>query len=289
MDEIPASESATLLVCCPDRRGIVAALAQLLHGHGANILEADQHTDRAAGTFFQRIHFDLSDLHTDRRTLEGGIAEVGERMGMTWRLAYADQAKRVALFTSKTSHCLYDLLLRHQAGELRCEIPVIVSNHPDHKQVAEQFGIPFQVFPITKENKREQEERQHELLRREKIDLVVLARYMQVLSGEFLDAYEGAVINIHHSFLPAFQGGRPYHQAYERGVKLIGATAHYATQDLDEGPIIEQHVIRASHRHSVAELVRKGRDVERSVLSQAVRWHLEDRVLIHGNRTVVFE
>ena len=289
MDENPASETATLLVCCPDRRGIVAALAQLLHGHGANILEADQHTDRAAGVFFQRIHFDLSELHTDRRTLEGAIAEVAGRMSMTWRLAYGDQLKRVAIFTSKTSHCLYDLLLRHQAGELRCEIPLILSNHPDHKQVAEQFGLPFVVLPITKANKREQEERQLALLRERQVELVVLARYMQILSGEFLDAFGQPVINIHHSFLPAFQGGRPYHKAYERGVKLIGATAHYATLDLDEGPIIEQDVIRASHRHSVAELVRKGRDVERTVLSRAVRWHLEDRVLVHGNKTVVFE
>jgi formyltetrahydrofolate deformylase len=289
MEDSPAQETATLLVCCPDRRGIVAALAQLLHGHGANILEADQHTDRAAGIFFQRIHFDLSELHTDRRTLEGAIREVAERMGMTWRLAYGDRAKRVAIFSSKTSHCLYDLLLRHQAGELSCEIPLILSNHPDHKHVAEQFGIPFVVLPVTRANKREQEERQLALLRERHVELVVLARYMQVLSGDFLDAFDRPVINIHHSFLPAFQGGRPYHKAYERGVKLIGATAHYATRDLDEGPIIEQDVIRASHRHSVAELVRKGRDVERTVLSRAVRWHLEDRVLVHGNKTVVFE
>jgi formyltetrahydrofolate deformylase len=288
MQENPPPQTATLLVCCPDRRGIVAALAQLLHGHGANILEADQHTDRAAGVFFQRIHFDLGELHTDRRTLEGAIAEVADRMGMTWRLAYADRVKKMALFTSKTSHCLYDLLLRHQAGELRCQIPLIVSNHPDHKQVAEQFGIPFHVLPVTQENKRDQEQRQLALLREAEVDLVALARYMQVLSGAFLDACEAAVINIHHSFLPAFQGGRPYHKAYERGVKLIGATAHYATQDLDEGPIIEQDVIRASHRHSVTDLVRKGRDVERTVLSRAVRWHLEDRVLVHGNKTVVF-
>jgi formyltetrahydrofolate deformylase len=289
MPEPTVPETATLLICCPDRRGIVAALAQLLHGHGANILEADQHTDRAAGIFFQRIRFDLSDLHTDRRTLEGAIAEVGARMSMTWQLAYADRAKRVAILTSKTSHCLYDLLLRHQAGELRCEIPLILSNHPDHKQVAEQFGISFQVLPVTRENKREQEDRQLELLRSAEIDVLVLARYMQILSGDFLDAFARPVINIHHSFLPAFQGGRPYHKAYERGVKLIGATAHYATRDLDEGPIIEQDVLRASHRHSVADLVRKGRDVERAVLSRALRWHLEDRVLVHGNKTVVFE
>ncbi len=284
----PPAETATLLVCCPDRRGIVAALAQVLHGHGANILEADQHTDRGAGVFFQRIHFDLSDLHTDRATLEGAIGEVAQRMKMQWRLAYADRAKRVAVFVSKTDHCLYDLLLRHQAGELCCEIPLIVSNHPDKRSVADQFGIPYHVVPITRETKAAQEEKELALLSELSIDLVVLARYMQVLSADFLERFGQPVINIHHSFLPAFSGGRPYHQACERGVKLIGATAHYATSDLDEGPIIEQDVIRASHRHSVGDLVEKGRDVERTVLSRAVRWHLEDRVLVHGNKTVVF-
>jgi len=282
-------QTATLLVSCPDRRGLVAALAQLLHGHGANILEADQHTDRAAGVFFQRIHFDLSELLTDRLTLERAIGEVAQRLQMDWRIAYADERKRVAIFVSRTNHCLYDLLLRHQSGELRCEIPLIVSNHPDHKPVAEQFGLAYRVFPITRENRATQEERELALLEEERIDFVVLARYMQILSGEFLDHFGRPVINIHHSFLPAFSGGRPYHQAYERGVKLIGATAHYATRDLDEGPIIEQDVIRASHRHSVEDLVRKGRDVERTVLSRAVRWHVEDRVLVHGHKTVVFE
>jgi formyltetrahydrofolate deformylase len=284
----PAPDTATLLVCCPDRRGIVAALAQLLYGHGANLLDADQHTDTAAQIFFQRIHFDLAELRTDRISLEQAIGELAERMQMRWHLAYADRIKRMAIFVSRTDHCLYDLLLRHQAGELRCEIPLILSNHPDHKRVAEQFGIDFHVFPITVESKREQEDRELDLLAEHGIDLVVLARYMQVLTGEFLDRFEGSIINIHHSFLPAFSGGRPYHQAHERGVKLIGATAHYATVDLDEGPIVEQDVIRASHRNEVEDLIRKGRDVERSVLSRAVRWHLEDRVLVYGNKTVVF-
>jgi len=281
-------DTATLLVCCPDRRGIVAALAQVLYGHGANILEADQHTDAEAGVFFQRIHFDLSELHTDRGTMEAALTEVAERLEMTWRLSHANQVQRLAIFASRTDHCLYDLLLRHQAGELRCEIPLILSNHPDHKKVAEQFGIPYHVFAISQENKAAQEERELALLQAERVDLVVLARYMRVLSDGFLERFRHPVINIHHSFLPAFSGSRPYHQALERGVKLIGATAHYATRELDEGPIIEQDVIRASHRHSVEELVRKGRDVERTVLSRAVRWHLEDRVLVHGNRTVVF-
>jgi formyltetrahydrofolate deformylase len=281
-------KTATLLVSCPDRRGIVAALAQLLHGHGANILDSDQHTDSEAGVFFQRIRFDLSDLVTDHTSLSNAIAEVAERMEMRWSLCHAEKVKRLAIFVSRTDHCLYDLLLRHRAGELPCEIPLIVSNHPDLKPVAEQFGIDFRVFPIDAQNRREQEERELALLEDRAIEVIALARYMQILSGKFLKRYPSRVINIHHSFLPAFSGGRPYHQAYERGVKLIGATAHYATVDLDEGPIIEQDVIRASHRDSVKELTRKGRDVERAVLSRAVRWHLEDRVLVYGNKTVVF-
>jgi formyltetrahydrofolate deformylase len=281
-------KTATLLVSCSDRRGIVAALAQLLHGHGANILDSDQHTDSEAGVFFQRIRFDLSDLVTDHTSLSNAIAEVAERMEMRWSLCHAEKVKRLAIFVSRTDHCLYDLLLRHRAGELPCEIPLIVSNHPDLKPVAEQFGIDFRVFPIDAQNRREQEERELAVLEDRAIDVIALARYMQILSGKFLERYPSRVINIHHSFLPAFSGGRPYHQAHERGVKLIGATAHYATADLDEGPIIEQDVIRASHRDSVKELTRKGRDVERAVLSRAVRWHLEDRVLVYGNKTVVF-
>ncbi|MCZ6463447.1 MAG: formyltetrahydrofolate deformylase [Proteobacteria bacterium] len=284
-----ATETATLLVCCPDRRGLVAALAQLLYGHGANILDADQHTDPVPGWFFQRIRFDRSEMDTDRVALERAIAEVADRFEMSWTLHHSADVKRVAIFVSRYDHCLYDLLLRHRAGELRCEIPLIVSNHPDLKNVADQFGVEFHAFPITVENKRDQEEREVELLNERGIDLVVMARYMQILTTEFIERFPSRIINIHHSFLPAFTGGRPYHQAYERGVKLIGATAHYATTDLDEGPIIEQDVLRASHRDSVADLVRKGRDVERNVLARAVRWHLDDRVLIYGNKTVVFD
>ncbi len=281
--------TATLLVCCPDQRGIVAALAQVLYGHGANILDADQHTDAVAGWFFQRIRFDLESLHTDSVSLERAVAEVGERFSMRSRLAYGSQRKRMALFVSRYDHCLYDLLLRHRAGELAGEISVIVSNHEDLEPVASQFGIDYRVFPVTRETKLEQEEREIELLDSLGVDVIVLARYMQVLSSDFVKRYPERIINIHHSFLPAFVGGRPYHQAYERGVKLIGATAHYATSDLDEGPIIEQDVIRASHRDSVADLVRKGRDVERNVLARAVRAHLDDRVLVYGHKTVVFE
>jgi len=280
---------ATLLVSCPDRRGIVAALAQLLYGHGANILDADQHTDPQAGMFFQRIRFDLSQIHTDRTSLAAAIREVAERFAMTWRLAYADRPKRMAVFVSKYDHCLYDLLLRQRAGELVCEIPLIVSNHPDLAPVADQFGIPFEVFPITPESKRAQEQREQARIEELGVDLIVLARYMQVLSPEFTAAYPARILNIHHSFLPAFMGGKPYHQAHGRGVKLIGATAHYATSDLDEGPIVGQDVARCSHRDSVEDLVRKGRDLEKVVLARAVRWHLDDRVLVYGNKTVVFD
>jgi formyltetrahydrofolate deformylase len=281
--------TATLLVSCPDRPGLVAALAQLLYGHGANILDADQHTDPVAGMFFQRIRFDLSQIRTDRIAIERAIREVAERFAMDWRLAWGSETKRMAIFVSRYDHCLYDLLLRHRAGELPCEIALVVSNHPDLEPVARQFGLPFHLFPITRASKAEQEKRERELLAAEGVSLVVLARYMQVLSREFVEAWPARIVNIHHSFLPAFVGGKPYHQAYARGVKLIGATAHYATTDLDEGPIIEQDVIRASHRDSVEDLVRKGRDLEKTVLARAVRAHLHDRVLVYGNKTVVFE
>jgi formyltetrahydrofolate deformylase len=279
---------AVLLVSCPDRRGIVAALAQVLHGHGANILDADQHTDPVAGQFFQRIRFDLTELLTDRVSLERGIGEVAARFSMRFQLAYASERKRVAIFVSRYEHCLVDLLWRHRAGELPCEIALIVSNHPDLRGTAAHFGIPYEVFEITKGNKAAQEAREVALLEREKIDLVVLARYMQILSSSFVERFPNRIINIHHSFLPAFQGGKPYHQAAERGVKLIGATAHYATTDLDEGPIIEQDVARTTHRDSIDDLVRKGRDLERTVLARAVRCHLEDRILVYQNKTVVF-
>jgi formyltetrahydrofolate deformylase len=281
-------ETAVLLVSCPDRRGIVAALAQVLHGHGANILDADQHTDPVAGQFFQRIRFDLTELLTDRVSLERGIREVAARFSMRFQLAYATERKRVAIFVSRYEHCLVDLLWRHRAGELPCEIALIVSNHPDLRATADHLGVPFEVFEITQQNKAAQEARELALLEQARIDLVVLARYMQVLSAAFIERFPARIINIHHSFLPAFQGGKPYHQASERGVKLIGATAHYATTDLDEGPIIEQDVARATHRDSVEDLVRKGRDLERTVLARAVRWHLEDRILVYQNKSVVF-
>lgn len=272
----------------------MAGLAQVLSGHGANILDSDQHTDRQAGQFFQRIVFDVADLTTDLGTLQRAIAEVATRFSMNYRLCFREHLdgtpnkKRVAVFVSKYDHCLYDLLLRHKVGELACELSFVLSNHPDLEPVAQQFGVPFHCLKKTPETRLEVEAQELELVRTHSIDLVVLARYMQILSDAFTTELSGRIINIHHSFLPAFIGGRPYHQASERGVKLIGATAHYATADLDEGPIIEQDVVRCSHRDTVDDLVRKGRDLEKVVLARAVRWHLEDRVLTFGNKSVVF-
>jgi formyltetrahydrofolate deformylase len=280
---------ATLLVSCPDRRGIVAALAQLLYGHGCNIIDSDQHTDPVAHQFFQRIRFDVADLLTDRGTLERALDEVAQRFQMKLVLCYGTQNKRVALFVSRYDHCLYDLLLRHASGELSCEVRLIISNHTDLERIAAQFSIPFHAFAMDQGSKLEQEQRQLELLESERIELIVLARYMQILSQGFVERYPCRIINIHHSFLPAFVGQKPYQQAYTRGVKLIGATAHYTTSELDEGPIIEQDVVRCSHRDTVPDLVRKGRDLEKVVLARAVRWHLEDRILAYGNKTVVFD
>jgi formyltetrahydrofolate deformylase len=289
MQDVPLHQSATLLVACPDRKGLVAALGQLLYGHGVNILDASQHTDLGAGQFFQRIHMDLRELHTDRIALEGAIAEVAERLSMRWELRYQDRLRRVALMVSKYDHCLQDLLWRYRAGELHCELPLIVSNHPDLEHVATAYKVPFFVFPISADTRQAQERAMLDLFARERVDLIVLARYMQVLGAQFCETYSERIINIHHSFLPAFVGGKPYHQAYERGVKIIGATAHYVTRDLDQGPIIEQDVARVSHRDTVDDMVRKGRDLERLVLARAVRAQLENRVLVYRNKTVVFE
>jgi formyltetrahydrofolate deformylase len=289
MVEPSASHLATLLVSCPDRRGLVAALAQVLAGHGANILDASQHTDPSARQFFQRIRFDASELLTDRGTLERAIQEVSTRFVMRSRLVWNDRPKRIAILVSKYDHCLVDLLLRHRARELQCDIAAVISNHPDLRPIAEQFDAPFYCVPVGAENRADADQQMLTLLAENRVDLVVLARYMQILSSTFTARYADQIINIHHSFLPAFVGGKPYHQAHERGVKIIGVTAHYATEKLDEGPIIEQDVVRCSHRDQVNDLIRKGRDLEKVVLARAVRWHLEDRVLVFGNKTVVFD
>jgi len=282
-------DTGRLLVRCEDRPGIVAAVSGFLHAQGANIHQSDQYsTDPEGGTFFLRMVFHL-------RGLEGALDEVGrgfdqeiaQRFDMTWRLEDAARPKRVAVMVSREDHCLLDLLWRWRRGELDIDIGVVISNHTDLADDVAQFGVPFEHIPVTRETKPEAENRQLELLARG-FDLVVLARYMQILSGDFLERVGAPVINIHHSFLPAFAGAGPYARAKDRGVKLVGATAHYVTEDLDEGPIIEQDVIRVSHRDDVDTLVRLGADIERTVLARAVRWHCEDRVLVSGSTTVVF-
>jgi formyltetrahydrofolate deformylase len=279
---------ATLVVSCPDRRGLVAGLAQFLTGLGANIFDAEQHRDAETNIFFQRIRFDMSEMYTDRVGLENGVRELATRFQMTVQLTYGDHVPRMAILVSKFDHCLYDLILRQRAKELPCEIPLIISNHEDLRCVEKQFNIPYHCISVTEKTKADAEERQIRLLRDHRIDVVILARYMQVLSQKFIEAFPSRIINIHHSFLPAFAGGKPYHQAMEHGVKLIGATSHYVTPQLDEGPIIEQDVVRVSHRESIEDLVQKGRDVEKVVLARAVRAHLEQRVVVCGKKTIVF-
>ena len=276
-----------LLVSCTDRPGIVAALSTFLRDRGANIVESDQHsTDPEGGLFFMRTEFHLDGL--EERGLEAAFAaEVAEPFGMDWRLAYAARPKRVAILVSRDDHCLAELLWRWRRGELYADIPLVVSNHGDMASEAARFGVHFEHIPVPRDGKPEAERALLELLGGS-FDLVVLARYMQILSPTFLAAAQTPIINIHHSFLPAFAGADPYARAYERGVKLIGATAHYVTEELDAGPIIEQDVARVTHRENVEALVRTGADLERTVLVRAVQWHLEDRVLVHGSRTIVF-
>ena len=279
---------ATLLVGCADQQGVVASLAQVLESHGVTVQRAEQHTDPDAKLFFQRLRFDLSTLATSRGALEAGVRECCERQNMDYRL-YGDRRRRIAILVSKQDHCLYDLLARHRTGELPCEIAMIISNHPDAAPIAEHFEIPFRHLPVTPGKKAYQEAQMLELLYEAGVELIVLARYMQILSPEFVERYPMRIINIHHSFLPAFVGANPYRQAYQKGVKLIGATSHYVTADLDQGPIIEQETVRCTHRDAVDDLVRKGRDLEKRVLAGAVRYHLEDRIMVYAGKTVIFD
>lgn len=281
--------SGTLTISCPDRKGIVASVTTFLAQHGANILEATQHSDLAAKAFFMRVQFELDGMDLDRDAIGPAFAEVAQPFEMQWQLHFSDRLKRMAILVSRLDHCLYDLLLRQKAGELVAEIPLIISNHPDMEPVAHNFGIPYYHLPVGKTNRSEQEAQIAALVEEHHIDVVVLARYMQVLTPFLVQKYPNRIINIHHSFLPAFVGGRPYHQAYERGVKMIGATSHFVTEELDQGPIIAQDVTQVSHRDSVEDLIRKGRDLERLVLARAVRAYLEDRVLTYGRRTIVLE
>lgn len=277
------SNSAILLIDCPDQRGLVATVSSLLYQHNANILHADQHQDAESSLFFMRVEWDLEGFDISMDAFRQEFAGIAQRFGMNWRIETSARPLRVAIFVSRETHCLADLLHRHQTGELPCEIPVVISNHDTGEKLAGFYNVPFRVAPHT------EEERQIALLGELEIDLVVLARYMRILSPEFVRGYVHRIINVHHSFLPAFSGAKPYHQAFSRGVKLIGATSHYVTEELDDGPIIEQDVLRVSHRDQLADLIQKGRDLERIVLSRAVRWHLEHRILAYANRTVVFD
>jgi len=281
--------SAVLLIDCPDRKGLVARVSGLLFQRGANILHADQHQDHELGLFFMRVEWALDGPDAfDLDSFKAAFAPVAAELNMRWQLA-AGRPTRVALFCSQYLHCIADLLERHRTGELHCQIRLIVSNHRDAENLAGFYGILFELVPVTASTRAQAEERQLELLAAHQIDLVVLARYMQILSPAFVARYPASIINVHHSFLPAFTGARPYHAAHARGVKLIGATSHYVTDLLDDGPIIEQDVARISHRDQVEDLVARGRDLERVVLSRAVRWHLDRRILCFGNKTVVFD
>ena len=281
--------TAVLLVDCPDAKGIVASVSTFLYSHGANILSSDQHQDNEAGLFFMRVEFDLADFTLELAQFAGEFQPIADRYQMRWRCEDTSAPARVAIFVSRYQHCLVDLLHRHQIGELRCQIALIISNHEDARPLVEFYKVPFHHVPVAGPRKDDAEASQIRLLETSKIDLLVLARYMQVLSPAFVARYPRRIINVHHSFLPAFSGARPYHAAFERGVKIIGATSHYVTDELDAGPIIEQDVTRVSHRDQVDQLIQKGRDLEKIVLSRAVRWHLEHRILFYGNKTVVFD
>jgi formyltetrahydrofolate deformylase len=282
-------EVGRLLISCPDRPGVVAAVSHFLFDRGANIIHSNQHsTERGHGTFLMRIEFQMQRLESQQSDLEQAFKQVAGRFGMQWRVTSATHKKRLAVFVSRQEHALLELLWQQRAGDLAADIVVVISNHPTHSQLVERQGIPYLHIPVTSQTKSTAEERQLQVLREYNIDAVVLARYMQVLSPRFLQHYPARIINIHHSFLPAFVGANPYQAAYDRGVKLIGATAHYVTEELDAGPIIEQDVLRIDHRQDPEDLRRLGRYIERVVLARAVGWHCEDRVLLHGNKTIVF-
>jgi len=280
--------TATLLVNCRDRTGLVAALSSFVFTHGGNILNADQHAELDSGEFFMRLVWDVVGFSIDRQEIRSEIASLAQRFDLKWELTFSDHIPRMVVFATKASHCLYDLLLCQQIGDLGGQIVAVISNHDLLADVCKHFEVPFTFIPIDRNDKRKAEQEQLALLDSLDLDVVVLARYMQILSAEFVSRWPNRIINIHHSFLPAFAGARPYHQAKERGVKIIGATAHYVTADLDQGPIIDQNVRRVSHRDEVEDLMRAGRDLEREVLTRAVRMHLQRRVLVSGNRTIVF-
>ena len=281
--------TAKLLLHCPDKPGILAEVTDFITVNKGNIIYLDQYVDHVENIFFMRIEWELKDFLVPQEKIEDYFRTLyGQKYEMDFRLYFSDVKPRMAIFVSKLSHCLFDMLARYTAGEWNVEIPLIISNHPDLQHVAERFGIPFYLFPITKETKEEQERKEMELLAKHKITFIVLARYMQVISENMIKAYPNRIINIHHSFLPAFVGAKPYHAAFERGVKIIGATSHYVTTELDAGPIIEQDVVRITHKDSIQELINKGKDLEKIVLSRAVQKHIERKVLAYKNKTVIF-
>lgn len=283
------TNKARLLISCGDQPGIVAAVSQFLYGQGANIVESNQHsTDPEAGMFFMRVEFEIDNLHERADGLKQAFSKIASEFNMDWRLSLASKRKRTAIFVSKEPHCLLELLWEYQNGDLDADISLVISNHETSKGLVESLGIPFYYIPANKDIRQEVEEKQLQLLAEYNIELIILARYMQILTPNFVSKHPHRIINIHHSFLPAFIGAKPYERAYNRGVKLIGATSHYVTNDLDEGPIIEQGVERVSHHHNAEDLKKIGRSIERSVLARAVNWHLQDRVLVHENKTIVF-
>ena len=280
---------AILLISCPDQRGITASVTDFIYQHNGNILHADQHIDEQTGTFFMRVQWSLADFNLKREAVKEAFSPLAERFSMDWELHFTDIPPRVAVFVSKHLHCLHDLLYRYRAGQFHCRIPLIISNHPDSRSLAESLGIEYFEMVILKENKIEQEKRQIEILKKYNVDLILLARYHQILSPDFVRSFPHRIINIHHSFLPAFVGSHPYLQAYQRGVKIIGATSHFVTEELDQGPIIEQDTIGISHRDTPQDLIRQGEDLEKAVLSRTLRLALEKKILCYNNKTVVFD
>jgi formyltetrahydrofolate deformylase len=281
--------TAILLISCPDQKGITASITNFVFQNNGNIEHADQHIDSQSNTFFMRIEWALKDFAIAKEKIAQSFLPLAEKFNMNWKLYFSDEIPRVAIFTSLHSHCLYDLLLKHQQGYLNCQIPLIVSNHPKARGIANNFGIKFVELPKNPTNKLEVEKKEIGLLEAEKVELIALARYSQIFTKQFVDKFPNRIINIHHSFLPAFVGSNPYGQAYKRGVKIIGATSHYVTETLDEGPIIEQDTIRVSHRDTLSDLKMDGHELERVVLSRAVRWHFERKILVYNNKTVVFD
>jgi formyltetrahydrofolate deformylase len=284
-----AAPTATLLIHCPDQPGLVHSVTGFIYNYQGNVLHLDQHVDRAANIFFMRVEWSLEGFGLPKDIIAAAFKPLADQRQMTWSLHFDNEQRRVALFVTKEGHCLYDLLSRHEAGELPIEVPLIISNHEHLRPAADRFGIPFVHLPVTPQNKAEQEQKQLDLLADHGVDTVVLARYMQIISPQLIDRFTNRILNIHHSFLPAFAGARPYHQAHERGVKLIGATSHYVTAALDQGPIIHQDVARVSHKDEAVDMVRMGKDLEKIVLAKALWWHARHRVLVYSNKTVVFE